>query len=542
MKLNYKDWYMKWQKSDYIFWGMVFVAFYFLNRLSISIGDDYKYCFLYDDILDCYRRINSFNDALISQVYDYFSHNGRLIVHTIVSYFCGVLGMMLFQIVNSIVFVLLCIGVVKLIRDEFGYLKNDKYIVVFGVFVLLPSPGTILLGSIAMCINYLWVACATIYFILFYRSIVRGSVGNGIFVKVCCFIIALLYGSLQESFTVGVTFALLLYYCFYINKLRGNIIWLLLGLILGTSIVVLAPGNFVRLDEVNSNGDYGLWKNISNVIVAVLHTKTFILMLMFSFLSFYKDNRKIKKFLSENIVYYIIILANFGITFFAYSGERQLTSIELFSLILLLKLLFLFYRKCLDFKILNLSICFILCLIYVPIYKYRLMYYNSINKLHESSIERNVIVCPEYIRNLRILNSNFLSKNYTYTLDFCEKWMYKRFSCYITEGKDLYRLKAVLMSNIDDIINKYEKRSFDGVYYDKESNYYVVKGNINADSVTVKEKYLPSTIWGTLKNSICGNDVAGSRTLNLFIHFDNDSDRYFIFYENPNYKTINISL
>ena len=113
---------------------------------------------------------------------------------------------------------------------------------------------------------------------------------------------------------------------------------------------------------------------------------------------------------------------------------------------------------------------------------------------------------------------------------------------YITEGKDLNRLKAILMNNIDDIISNYETRSVDGVYYDKESQYYVVKGNINEDTKTVKQKYLPSTIWGILKNYISGKDVAGSRTLTLLIHIDNDSDRYFIFYENPNYKTINISL
>lgn len=533
---------MKLQKSDYIFWGMVLVAFYFLNRLSLSIGDDYKYRFLYDDVLDHYRRIDSFNDALNSQIYDYFSHNGRLIVHTIVSYFCGVLGNGLFQIVNSIVFVLLCIGLVKLIRDEFGYSRCDKYIVVFAIFVLFPCPGTILLGSIAMCVNYLWVACATIYFVLFYRSIVRGSISNGFWVKVFCFTIALLYGSLQESFTIGITFALFLYYCFHINELKGNILWLLLGLILGTSIVVLAPGNFVRLDEVNSSGDFGLWKNITNVILAVLHTKIFILMLIFSALLFYKDYEKFKCFLFKNNIYYVIVLTNFCITFFVYTGERQLTSLELFSLILVLKLLFLFYRKCFDFKILNLIICVILCLIYVPIYKYRLMYCNSIRNLHEAQIERNVIVCPEYIKTFRKLNSNFLSRNYTYTLDFCEKWMYKVFSCYITEGKDLNRLKAILMNNIDDIISNYETRSVDGVYYDKESQYYVVKGNINEDTKTVKQKYLPSTIWGILKNYISGKDVAGSRTLTLLIHIDNDSDRYFIFYENPNYKTINISL
>lgn len=436
----------------------------------------------------------------------------------------------------------LCIGLVKFSRDEFGYLRSDKYVVVFAIFVLFPCPGSIFLGSIALCVNYLWVACATVYFILFYRYIVCHSIGTGLFVKVVCFTMALLYGSLQESFTVGITFALFIYYSFHINKLNGTILWLLLGLIVGTCFVVLAPGNFVRLDEVNSNGDYGLWKNISNVIVAVLHTKIFILMLILSLLLICKDYGKFKCFLFRNIVYYIIILTNFGITFFAYSGERQLTSIELFSLILVLKLLFVFSRKCLDFKYLNLAICVILCLIYVPIYKYRLMYYNSINDLYESKIDRKVKVCPDYIMTLRKLNSNFLSRNYTYTLDFCKKWMYKVFSCYITDGKDLNCLNAILMNDIDYIISNYETMNANGIYYDKKFQYYVVKGNINEESVTVKEKYLPSTIWGTLKNSICGNDVAGSRTLNLFIHFDNYSDRYFIFYENPNYKTINISL
>lgn len=158
---------------DIIFFIILFIAFYLQDRLSPFIADDYAYRFFYDESIGKLRIVDSLKDAIIFQTHDYMTHNGRFIVHTLTAYFCGKLGVEWFRIINSLIFVLFVCGVLRLIRSEFGKRNTDKYIIAFVLFLFMPCPGMIWLGSIAMCINYLWCACAITYFIIIFLTILK---------------------------------------------------------------------------------------------------------------------------------------------------------------------------------------------------------------------------------------------------------------------------------------------------------------------------------------------------------------------------------
>ena len=96
-----------------------FVVFYILNRYSYLIGDDWVYSFM--QVGDSYYPMHSLKDAIIFQIEDYMRWSGRFVVHTLVSYFCGIMGMEIFKIFNSVVFTALVVGLVKLIRKEFDF-------------------------------------------------------------------------------------------------------------------------------------------------------------------------------------------------------------------------------------------------------------------------------------------------------------------------------------------------------------------------------------------------------------------------------------
>ena len=192
-----------------IFFSLLFLVFYMLDRFSPFIADDYAYKFFYDENIGGLSIVNSILDAVKFQANDYMTHNGRFIVHTLTAYFCGKLGVEWFRIINSFIFILLVYGVLNLIRSEFGIRKIDKYIIAFVLFMFLPCPGMIIFGSIAMCINYLWTACAITYFIILFENVVkRKNACNNVVVKILYFIVALLVGSLQESFSLGISAAL----------------------------------------------------------------------------------------------------------------------------------------------------------------------------------------------------------------------------------------------------------------------------------------------------------------------------------------------
>lgn len=328
------------RRGDYIFIIIVFIAFYVLNQFSVLIGDDFWYCFYGVDANGTAQFIDSFGDAVCSQLHAYTTHNGRIIVHTLTSYFCGVLGMNVFKIFNSLVFILMFYGLVKLSRKYIGYKTWDKYLIIFMLFVLMPYPGQIFWGSIAMSINYLWTSCAVIYLLIFYEYIKEHKIEYNPLGNIVVFLISILAGSLQESFTIGISGALFLYYCFHYKEFKGTVPYFVIGLWIGTAIVVFAPGNFLRLEGVDkAQSASGFISSLSNFARLFTDTKLMIIVIVLSIILWSKNRVQIYNFYKENFVYIWSIIFNAFLVLITYSGERQLTCIELLSLILVLRLL-----------------------------------------------------------------------------------------------------------------------------------------------------------------------------------------------------------
>ena len=319
----------KYKYCDVVFYALLLIAFYLLDRFSPFIADDYAYRFFYDENIGELSVVNSLMDAIKFQAHDYMTHNGRFIVHTLTAYFCGKLGVEWFRIINSFIFVFLVYGVLSLIRSEFGKRSVDKYIIAFILFMFLPCPGMILFGSIAMCINYLWTACAVIYFLILFRYVMnKDNIGNSKIVNVAYLLIALLIGSLQESFSLGISAALFFYYCFNLKKLRGTILWMVIGFWLGTLIVTFAPGNFVRLGQVNNvEGGFGLSKVISHFSEVIFNAKLFVILCFLILVLFIKNRVEFVKFITDNALYFLTILFCVLVSLVIFSGERQVLSL-----------------------------------------------------------------------------------------------------------------------------------------------------------------------------------------------------------------------
>lgn len=529
---------------DLIFFIVVLIVFYLLDRFSPFIADDYAYRFFYDDGIGALRIVDSLKDAIIFQAHDYMTHNGRFVVHTLTAYFCGRLGVEWFRIINSLIFVLLVYGVLILIRSEFGRKYIDKYIIAFVLFLFMPCPGMIWFGSIAMCINYLWSACAIIYFIILYRAIVENKKTYNLAIKILLIFIGLFVGSLQESFSLGISAALFFYYCFNMKKFKYTVPYIVIGFWLGTLIVTFAPGNFVRIGQVNGlEGGFSLTKLFSNFLQMIFNAKLFVILCSSLVVLLFKNKSGLVKFISKNILYVLTIIFCMAVSLVVFSGERQVTCIELCSFILLIKLLYEYCSSFIESRciLINSFLIVLFCIFYVPIYTNRVFAYNMLDALYKKPITGQTIVFPEYWEHIRELNGNYFGSRFTQRLDFSEKWMYSSFSNYLSNGKNSQLVTAILCEDKRTIIENYEKYNVEGCYYSKKYKYFVIRGLRSTPIIIFKEYYKPGTFLGKIKCMILDRKKSvNCRKTQVSSFFDDGLYRYYILNERS-YKVVGIS-
>lgn len=516
---------------EYIFFIVVLVCFYILNRYSSLMGDDFWYKFM-KGATDEYVNIPSFMDALHTQMQAYMTWNGRLIVHTLVSYFCGVLGMDIFVVLNSVVFVLLYMGILIILRQNLNVrMVADKYVVLLLLFVLFPSPGEVFFGSIAMSINYLWAACAVVYFMILYNYVKNTSNEYHLIKKLLLFFVALIVGSLQESFTIGISGAFFIYYCFHIKDFKKNIPWLVIGFWIGTCLVVLAPGNFVRMGGVVDNYS-GIIKYVRHFGVAIYESKILLLLFILSFYTFFKYRKILHDYFRTNNIYCLAIVFNLLVCAVVYSGPRQLTSVELFSLILFVGLLYTIYPRIDKYrKPIMISAIVILAVIFVPIYKARKLNYEAYNNLIKSKVVDNVLVNNNYMKVMDYLQSCYFVNKYVYRLEI-QDWVYSGLSIFMSDGKNPNYIAAILPSTPDIVVEKFKKYGKNGIYHDTEDDYFLIERNLNDPIYKLETLSESSTIMGYVKNLIMKKDNINRLNVSMFLgHFDYDAKRYYVIYE-----------
>ena len=274
--------------SRAIFFIIIGVAFYLLDRFSLFIIDDYMYAFKYGT----YEPIRTLKDIFESQCDHYMQHNGRFLVHCVVQLFCGILGVEWFRIFNTILFVLFCAMTTRLVCGTYRAPIMWYVLTSFAIWLFIPRIGMTILGNIACGVNYLWVGVANLYFLLVCDKLNKGHYSQSFISNIGYGILGTIIGSLQESFSIPIAGVLFLYYCFNYRQFTGAIVWLVSGYWLGSIILIIAPGNFVRLSNVIPNEN--LFKIALRRLFAVLEDSSILCVLMVIYLLLlirYKTNK-----------------------------------------------------------------------------------------------------------------------------------------------------------------------------------------------------------------------------------------------------------
>ena len=467
-------------------------AFYLLDRYSLFIIDDYDYAFKFGTM----DRIQTLRDIFISQCDHYMLRNGRFLVHCVVQLFCGILGVEWFRVFNTIMFVLFCAMTTRLVCGTKRASIMWYVVTAFAIWLFIPRIGFTVLGNIACGVNYLWVGVATLFFVLLYHKVTDKKCST--VANVGLFIVGAIIGSLQESFSIPISGALFVYYCFNFKKFRGSIVWLVCGYWLGSIVLVFAPGNFVRLQkEVSSE---------SIIIVSIRRFLTILgsyWLLIVAFvvhIIMWLSNRvQIRQFILQNILCYAMLLIGLAFTIvIAYTGEHQLFYIGWLVILILLKLV---YSYCLNInmKTQRAIIAFvILCMLpmYGYAYKYRAKDYALREQLIQSikeSKDGNIISGDRYANEIK---KSIFEKVYSLSVYFEPK---KSITSMYYTG-DVAHLKNYIPCSLDTL----ESLLIDSdvispnIWYIDEYYCYVVKlsNEIPIDQVKIEATYPISGLSG----------------------------------------------
>lgn len=530
-------------RKHYIIFFIIGICFYLLNQFSPFISDDYFYTFIKGTKIP----IESLGDAIKSQIYDYFHYNGRFIIHVIVQYFCGVLGINLFQVLNSICFVFLCIAVTLLLQSEFHKVSKINIPILFVLLLFSSGTAHIYLGNISGAINYLWTSCIILYFFVIYNY--NKNTTHHIFYDILIFVGGIIVGSLQESFSFGLSIALFFYYCCNRKSFYGANRWLTSGFWIGTIVCIFSPANFLRLSKTGE-GNFDLIVYFVRIYNLILNSEVLILLVVVLIFSFWQNKNRTVSFIRHNVIWILSVIFNIAfVILIAYTGPHQLTSIRLFSIILLMKWL---YTFCNNFMIkynrwITIICSIILVILYIPIYQYRY----EIDRGHKELVRKayvtkdHIVIAPEYCRCC-VAKDNWIARNFTHQ-EIYRQFSKEGLSAVITQAKDVNYIRSILPATKIHISKScIEKNKIqENVYRAPEKYYYIVrvptKCNINDINIEI---FSQPTVAGRIKGWIFnGNNLTYDKKQITELDYFSDKEYYYIIvYDKPSLPIVNINI
>lgn len=326
--------------KDYTFVLVCVVVYFLLMLQSYHIsGDDLVFRFHQQKM----EFMTSFNEVLESNVWNYFNSNGRFLAHVFIQYFLSIGSITAFYLSSSVMFGILLLAMLYLIRRNSTCIHGDACYMLVALSCLMPLMATLCYGTVAMTVNYMWSAAIYTLFLCVYSHIRYDRIEYSWWQNIILVLFAMICGSWQESFCIGIAGTLCIYHLITIRKTRGSLLYMLLGFGIGAAILVFAPSNFDRV----AGGDVAainLSSFVYQLIQIIKYNLFTILWIVIGVISIVIDlikERKIR-FVAENWLYFgsgsiAFIFTLFTIYKDVYQGQWQLTILSIWDVILLIR-------------------------------------------------------------------------------------------------------------------------------------------------------------------------------------------------------------
>lgn len=311
------------------------------------------------------------------------NRNGRIWANGIAAIFSANDFDIIFKILNAVFFVLLIFFTIK-VGEKDERITNVKIICLFLLtWFLTPVPGQTWLW---MCgaLNYLWAAVFTMGFLYMLRQ----SVYRKIKLPVLAFIASIICGWQNEAFAAPIWGACTLYYLIKRPALPKQTLWLWIGYSTGAMCMIFAPGTIHRAgNSIFSTDTIGLAILFRLYALGIpflaLKLKATIIAIVALVLMRIRNKHTFKEFVNNNLL--LLLIIGCGIAFISvicYVEERGLMGIEIFSIILLYRIIF-FISPILNEKFKNWNRYILAGLCAIFIYDYSLAF-KAIYNIHEA--------------------------------------------------------------------------------------------------------------------------------------------------------------
>ena len=235
-----------------------------LNYLMPLHRDDYDYSMIWATT----EHINSLADVFTSASNHYFLHGGRLFTVFCLDLFLW-LGKFSFDIANAIMFVALVVLIYIHARRDLKFSAEPIFLAVTGLLAWLSFPH---FGEVAIWKSgstvYLWSAVPALIFLLPYNLKLANNfkLDDKKFFVPIIFLLGIIAGCSVENLAVTTTILTAAISFFYLKK-NSMPLWMptgFLGSLIGTIILIAAPGNYVRFDEQDKGK--GIFSHIGTLI------------------------------------------------------------------------------------------------------------------------------------------------------------------------------------------------------------------------------------------------------------------------------------
>lgn len=251
-------------------WGFMFL----LNSFCYPFpGDDYVYAFIWEGhaigvpLSEEAVRIQNFSDIFTSLGVHYMTWSGRLAAHFFLMFFLWI-GKAWFNITNAAMVLLLCFCIQWIAHEGRVTLHisaKKLALTFFCLWAFTFNFSGVMLWMAGSC-NYLWTAVFLLLFLIPYirHYFTEGSV---FYKKWAVFMMAplgFLAGNANENTIgwIGLTGLFYLYYSWKRKTLQSWMLFGFIGLSIGFGLLMLAPGNFVRLSN-----DIGIKESVNSHLI-----------------------------------------------------------------------------------------------------------------------------------------------------------------------------------------------------------------------------------------------------------------------------------
>lgn len=290
--------------------------------------------YLSDDFLD--DRITTLFDAFRRTAYRYMNWGGALLSTFCQCVFCGLLRShkIWFDIVNTCAFALLLFSAGSLItNDRKRILGILLFALVFWFFCPAPNQSLFwVVGSTA----YLWTHSLAFLFLLVYEK--NKDKAGSFWYQWALFVFSIFAASSLIP-CVSICGAFVVYYFFHFKEYKGNCFPLVIGFILGSAILVFAPGNFIR-----ASADPGAVEHFSlfrHPLGELLKYRVLWVFVVAWFWGIWKDKGNVIQWTRNNLFLLLTLIWSVVALSIVFSPARRAWLFtETLSMVLLLRFLF----------------------------------------------------------------------------------------------------------------------------------------------------------------------------------------------------------